>query len=272
MKNLVELSGFAYDPEQNIYYALHNAWQRNFGYCGLYDEAAPRFNQILNCEPIRFKYKRKNWLIELWKGQYGISTGGEIGVYYTKRPFCNSARALEKTVYKCVKDKDMLDMELELKKDGVTLFRQKQTHWWLSGFRMGEFSHPEELELTAAITFPDEEMRNAFLEAIEQLGYSSDNYSIEEKTVTLTYNNPYSPQPWTLTEKTITKAQEQNYKFSLDFQELSENIDCLKEKLDVVAEQNAELYRQAVNFTKYDFLKLRRSFLKKLKWRREHEL
>ena len=36
---------------------------------------------IIDCEPICFMYGGKNWMIELWKGQYGLETGGEIGVY-----------------------------------------------------------------------------------------------------------------------------------------------------------------------------------------------
>ena len=36
---------------------------------------------IIDCEPVRFYYGGKKWLIELWKGQYGMTTGCEIGVY-----------------------------------------------------------------------------------------------------------------------------------------------------------------------------------------------
>mgnify|MGYP000621142798 CR=1 FL=1 len=28
-----------------------------------------------------FDYQGKTWLLEFWKGQYGINTGAEIGIY-----------------------------------------------------------------------------------------------------------------------------------------------------------------------------------------------
>ena len=32
---------------------------------------------IIDCEPIYFSYGGKRWLIELWKGQYALTTGAE---------------------------------------------------------------------------------------------------------------------------------------------------------------------------------------------------
>lgn len=78
--------GFAYDPSQDLFYSLMDCWQRNFGYCRLYDEATATFSMIIDCEPIYFRYGGKKWLIEFWKGQYGMTTGGEIGIYYTTGP------------------------------------------------------------------------------------------------------------------------------------------------------------------------------------------
>ena len=44
---------------------------------------APRFQMVTQFEPIYFDYDGKTWLIEFWKGQYGINTGAEIGIYHT---------------------------------------------------------------------------------------------------------------------------------------------------------------------------------------------
>ena len=73
--------GFAYDPSKDIFYSLENAWQKEFGYGKLYDDLAPLMNMAIDCEPIYFDYDGKKWLIEFWKGQYGITTGAEIGLY-----------------------------------------------------------------------------------------------------------------------------------------------------------------------------------------------
>ena len=68
--------GFYYDYRSDVVSSRIDAWQRNVGYCSLYDELTPSFNMIIDCEPIYFNYDNKRWLIEFWKGQYGMITGG----------------------------------------------------------------------------------------------------------------------------------------------------------------------------------------------------
>ena len=83
----VDLAGFRYDPDQDIIYSKFDAWQRATGFCHMYDEAAPAtISAVIDCEPIRFLSGGKQWMIELWKGQYGIETGAEIGVYNLAPP------------------------------------------------------------------------------------------------------------------------------------------------------------------------------------------
>src|SRR5690242_20482520 len=77
----VYLAGFLYDPDQDIIYSRMDALQRNFGYAFGYDAAALAMNAVIDCEPVFFDYDGKHWMIELWKGQYGLETGCEIGVY-----------------------------------------------------------------------------------------------------------------------------------------------------------------------------------------------
>ncbi|MBN2351608.1 MAG: DUF4474 domain-containing protein [Spirochaetales bacterium] len=83
---LVETAGFLYDPEQDIIYSRIDALQKDFGYSLLYDDLAPvMIGAVIDCEPVYFDYGGDSWMIELWKVQYGIETGAEIGVYYVKR-------------------------------------------------------------------------------------------------------------------------------------------------------------------------------------------
>ena len=73
--------------DQDIIFSRMNAWQRDFGYAYVYDFVAPAtINAIIDCEPFFFRYNNKDWMIELWKGQYGFETGAEIGVYVSKQP------------------------------------------------------------------------------------------------------------------------------------------------------------------------------------------
>jgi hypothetical protein len=73
----VEVAGFDYDPEQDIIFSRMDAVQRRFGY----DASALLMSAVIDCEPIFFDFGGKTWMIELWKGQYGLETGCEIGVY-----------------------------------------------------------------------------------------------------------------------------------------------------------------------------------------------
>jgi UDP-2,3-diacylglucosamine pyrophosphatase LpxH len=77
----VVAAGFWYDPGQDIIFSRIDPLQRMFGYAYAYDAAALAMDSIIDCEPIFFDYAGKHWMIELWKGQYGLETGCEIGVY-----------------------------------------------------------------------------------------------------------------------------------------------------------------------------------------------
>lgn len=81
--NLVQTAGFSYDPTQDIIYSNLNNVQRFFGFAQEIDSMAafPLISQI-ECEPIIFTHDNKDYMIELWKGQYGLMTGAEVGIYY----------------------------------------------------------------------------------------------------------------------------------------------------------------------------------------------
>ena len=61
-------AGYSYDMKQDMFYSRMDAWQREMGYCRLYDEVAAPCGMIIDCEPINFEYDGKKWLIEFWKG------------------------------------------------------------------------------------------------------------------------------------------------------------------------------------------------------------
>ncbi len=102
--NGLSVAGFKYDPYEDIFYSTKGAWQKNFGYGHIYDVTAPIFRMIIDTEPVHFSYNNKNWLITFWKGQYGITTGAEIGIYCTKEK-----KVTKNTIYLQVEDSEMLD-------------------------------------------------------------------------------------------------------------------------------------------------------------------
>jgi Domain of unknown function (DUF4474) len=204
----VYAAGFLYDPGQDIIYSRRDPLQRQFGYAYGYDAAALGMDAILDCEPIFFDYAGKHWMIELWKGQYGLETGCEIGVY--NRPISSSSPVyalLDATVgarpgdpnpshnlfFDCANDNELLVMSSTLYRDGQLLFfRGPEQHWWLTGFKWGIYSVPEELTMDVAITCLDATMCTALVDALRAMGYSVKVFST---TVSFRFAIPSSHQP-----------------------------------------------------------------------------
>lgn len=184
---IIEPFGYCYDSRQDIFSTTLHAWQRNFGYTESYNHYAPHFNMVFDNKPIYFDYQDKTWLIELWKGQYGINTGCEIGVYYSDSFVPPMLRDI--TMFHCVKDKDMLPMSLNLCRNDMNLAKLKKPHWWLTAFVMGVYSEPASLSMNVSITFPNSEMLGAFVNALEAQGYANDTLYICNLTVTFVYDS-----------------------------------------------------------------------------------
>ena len=210
LAHAVYAAGFLYDPDQDIIYSRMDAPQRNFGYAYGYDAAALGMNVVLDCEPIFFDYDGKHWMIELWKGQYALESGCEVGVY--TRPIGSTGPGyalLDATVgrrpgdeapshslfYDCAANADMLEISATLRRDGEVLFtRGPETHWWLTGFKWGVLSDPSELSVDVAIVLKDDEMCEAFMAAIAGRPYP--NLKFDGTRVSFTFEQPYAvPQP-----------------------------------------------------------------------------
>ena len=126
--------GFGYSTSEKCFYATGNAWQRNFGYSDLYDKTSQYIVISYDTSRIYFIYQGKEWMIQLWKGQYGlVLLGAEVGVY--NRPKGSSAS----TYFECAEDEEMLPISLTLYQDNKTLFaRKKKLSWWMTGFVPGQ--------------------------------------------------------------------------------------------------------------------------------------
>lgn len=188
----LSVAGFSYDSSKDIFYSTRGAWQKNFGYGHIYDVTAPIFRMIIDTEPIRFQYNNKNWLITFWKGQYGITTGAEIGIYCTKEK-----KITKNTIYLPIEDDEMLDMSFILYKKKQKIIEIKAKHWWLAAFRLGMFTRPKDLTMDINITFKDSLMLESFLKAFKKLGYKDKDIKIIDKTFIFTYKKPRSHKVWT---------------------------------------------------------------------------
>lgn len=172
------LASYKYDPVGNYYYTDDkDCWQKNFGYSEVYDKAAPIIAMYFDTVRNTFTYGGKDWMIQMWKGQYGYYfVGGEIGVY-TKKAGSNSKS------YICADQNDWLKMEMTFMWDEdktgnyLPVFSRPYTeYWWCTGFVIGfetttARKSREQFRLVAHITFKDEQMAQLFCESMLKNGF-----------------------------------------------------------------------------------------------------
>lgn len=193
LNQALSVFGFAYSEKCDCIISDRNSWQRDMGYCRRYDEAAPAMNMIMDCEPIYFWYDGKRWLLELWKGQYGCTTGAEIGLYYNNEE--KHDKNPEELLYTCADDCKLLYMQFAVWKDRKCIMERSSLHWWLAGFLPGVYSKPEDLVMRACIFFRDSAMRNAFCEGLLEAGYRREEIGVDGNRVCLTFGRPRTKQP-----------------------------------------------------------------------------
>lgn len=179
LDNLEEtgILGYLYDPEYNCFYTAENPWQRNFGFTPVYDFCAPFTIMFYETKRIKFEYDGLEWMIQIWKGQYGwVFIGAEIGVYTRES-------ALPLDFYECASDENMLNMSMVvLHGDDTIITRPYDKYWWCTGFIPGILPSAivgavsggidtSPLTMIARITMKDEVMRDAFCAALEENGF-----------------------------------------------------------------------------------------------------
>lgn len=242
--------GFAYETNQDIFYSIMYPWQREFGYCKLYDEACATMSMIVDCEPIRFEYNNRKWLIEFWKGQYGMTTGGEIGIYYSTGSKLNIPGIFNGTFYHCVEDEDCIDMSFILRKNGNILFARSGYHWWLTAFKLGEFSKPSELTMDIEINLFDKRMTYTFVNALISAGYKEEEYLVQGSRIYIHFDKPHMPQPVTRTAFTDFIMQRNNENNCSIYNRLTADYPDTLDKLEIVQKESPDLYQRIIHFGK----------------------
>ncbi len=174
-----QVLSYQYSYVDDYYYTNDKeAWQYNFGFGKIYDVVSPYI--LLEYDYIRifFTYEGKDWMLQMWKGQYGlVFYGGEIGIY--NRPHADDGMP-EWTFFNCPAEEDWLDMEMTLwheELDGTwtrEFTREYDKYWWCTGFKNGHLRQEEpadELRLTGRITFKDEEMTEIVTKGLIECGF-----------------------------------------------------------------------------------------------------
>lgn len=158
-------AGFRYDKEQGIFYSETDSWQRNFGFTPAYDAGAAFTGMYYDTLRLKFHHGGLDWMFQIWKGRYGITTGGEMGVYY-KQP------QHSEFIYACAKDEQRVTMSYALYRgDELFMTRGPEPHWWLTGFKIFELAAPSELTMHATYFMDDPGMADALEGALKELGF-----------------------------------------------------------------------------------------------------
>ena len=209
LRNLLEehqILSYQYSYEDDYYYTNDkDAWQYNFGFGKIYDFVSPYL--LLEYDYIRifFTYEDKDWMLQMWKGQYGlVFYGGEIGIY--TRPHDEDGIDAW-TFFNCPAEEDWLKMEMTLwheQTDGSwnrEFTRDYDYYWWCTGFKNGHLRQEEpadELRLTGRITFKDAEMTAlvadglaecGFTESLTKDGIALDGFYVEGNDIHFSWQN-----------------------------------------------------------------------------------
>ena len=190
---------------EDVYNAL--APQRKFGFNKYYDMGAMFVNFYLQTIRAYFTYENKDWLIELWKGEYAMATVGcEVGFYYREhnQNLLDTVGA-DWLLYKSVEDEDAMPVSMNLWQyvkatDETPVMKidySKRNCWWAADFETGVLEkHRDQttLVMVATIDFPTTKMRDLFTEQLDKKGFlegmldgynNVDRYSVDGRTVTL---------------------------------------------------------------------------------------
>ena len=183
---LVYPFGYQFHCDRGFFSPTVDAPQRHAGYAWLYDYMAPRFQMVFDALPVYFDYRGRTWLIEFWKGQYGINTGAEIGIYHADGIIPESD--YKTAWFSCAEDNEMLDCSFLLCNAGNECIRNSERHWWLTAFLVGCFSKPSCLTMESCISFPNREMLCAFVDGLKRTGYPEDCISVRGLTVCFVFH------------------------------------------------------------------------------------
>lgn len=170
------LLGYAYDTKAGCFYATGQGWQKTFGYTELYDRMAGIAFIPLDTIRVKFNYAGMQWMVQLWKGFYGlIFSGCEIGFY--NRP---GTTPEDYATYNVVSEEWYQDITNTFTYKSQSFTRTAKT-WWLTGFlpslQISPATTIPKMKSATTIRFTDEGLFNAFIGGLENVDHIFQNYN-----------------------------------------------------------------------------------------------
>ncbi len=176
----IAIAGYKYSIRDNYFYVDQSqAWQGNFGYNAAYDLVAPYLLLEYDYVRVHFTCEGKDWMVQLWKGQYGLLFYGcETGIY-NKAASDGEDNAF--TTYSRARENDKPYIQTTMyhdphhtgayKRELTTPYEQT---WWSTGFKRGHLTIEEpanELRQTGILTFRTEELAELFANGLVECGF-----------------------------------------------------------------------------------------------------
>lgn len=169
-------TGFNFNLSEMLVYATINGWMRSYGFTIIYDILVAMTPLLWNYDTRRFKfdYDGLEWMIQIWKGSYLITNGGEVGLY-------NRAPGSYGTYYDCATDDQLLEMTLQIYHgDDLLVDLGPEMHWWINGFHMSDRMYvPESLTMHFSLVMTDEDMLNAFCKSMDEHYKKDVTYTVD---------------------------------------------------------------------------------------------
>lgn len=170
---------YRYDYVDDVYYTDDKAcWQKPFGFARIYDILSPYVAMEYDYTRVFFRYEEKDFMVQLWKGQYGyLFYGGEIGIY--SKP-ASDEKVNMFTFFAVADEEDWPMMELTLYHQQLNgnwkreFTREYDRYWWCTGFKAGilrDVEPADELRLVSRITFKDEEFASLVAQGLRDCGF-----------------------------------------------------------------------------------------------------
>lgn len=259
LKTLIMPFGYTYNGCQDIFSSAQNPWQREFGYGKIYDRLAVHFHMVIDTLPVYFNYNDKTWLIEFFKGQYGITTGGEIGIYKSDKILNNVQRNFE--IFEAVSDEERLPMSMKLTcnpifpkntgQNNSVIAGVSDLHWWLTAFKPGKYTVPSNLSMEVSLTFPDYTMLNAFTDGLSSSPLHPATIYINGLTVSFLFDGCSTCSYGMIRKKYVDFIQWQNKLFCKLFLWMTRPFTLSMDQLLYLAQYAPFFFRKMLTIRQY---------------------
>ncbi len=177
----VTYAGYNYNSEHDYYYVDDKECQQiGRTYDQFYSEVPPIVGMFIDQVRIRFSYEGKDWLIQMWKGQYGfLLVGSEITVFTAPDGVPDDIGS-----YCCPEEEDWLNIchKVYFKSEDTNCYERIITneygrYWWANGYVRGhltKYTIPKtELKTASRITFKSKEMADLFVKGLNAAGFKN---------------------------------------------------------------------------------------------------